>query len=805
MPNLATAVTAANEIVKAADFAFAHDQAINNIAVVLRAILAEPEHDLVIGGAVKPYQSGGMNVRIEPVFAHCWESGIVAVDTEIIQPVSIEAAHQNYDRIDTVQARGVEDPYDTQGRRFRDPETKVETTANMATKKRIALEIAVKKGFDGSAAAPPADAGWVKLAEISVPAGTVAIEEENIKNITARFAGAENENWTSQQNRTFNPGYLTGIMEKFLVSHGGNGRLKAQAVLASMIKFGSGDGGVNGAGIPSGLPVKIAGTQYGETNSVSQVLEALAEAESSAFPYANNLLSRYSLLGDSPAAASTGNVNVAAGGAFAIDGIPCSTGQLVFLKNQADPKENGFWEVKPGAWTRYPGYTPANPGAFNNRLVYCKAGTANGGKTFYMDKEAGIGADDLVFRESIYSPRNLPGKIPIRDTSGNIDEIAAEALSRQQADTSLLSAIAAKLDKSRRIPFLGVFNNYSPLIGALGIAEGGDFFAWSGPTGLFNYSPFNQNLISGHIYSLSSDLTSIGDWGDTGYAALNADTGSGADVTTPAVPSNTIKNIMQTMWAKTRQVGNVAAAAMPKAGGTFSGAISIPSKTGAAVNNGTAVASEAQVYLKANLASPTFTGTPTAPEITSIPYVKNPGTNVLNNWGNQIVSMNTLRNAIRDRISPVSGYYTQYSDINVSTVSGMFPANESPATLFGGLWTEMFVGEEVFFKTSPTSVESNRGKTYNTVTRAWDVLGTVGIQGDAIRNFPGKARLYRAGLDDTAEITGPFSRGDTWRSLGSANSTTGERDLNFNPAAVVPVDTTNHPRNRLIKVWKRTA
>jgi hypothetical protein len=53
--------------------------------------------------------------------------------------------------------------------------------------------------------------------------------------------------------------------------------------------------------------------------------------------------------------------------------------------------------------------------------------------------------------------------------------------------------------------------------------------------------------------------------------------------------------------------------AMPKSGGTFTGGIAIPSKTTPALNTGTVPASEAQVYLKANIASPTFTGTPAAP------------------------------------------------------------------------------------------------------------------------------------------------------------------------------------------------
>ncbi|MCL1936974.1 MAG: hypothetical protein FWF52_01085, partial [Candidatus Azobacteroides sp.] len=52
--------------------------------------------------------------------------------------------------------------------------------------------------------------------------------------------------------------------------------------------------------------------------------------------------------------------------------------------------------------------------------------------------------------------------------------------------------------------------------------------------------------------------------------------------------------------AQVYAVKTTAEAAMPKAGGTFTGTIAVPSKTSAAANSGTAVATEAQVYLKAN-------------------------------------------------------------------------------------------------------------------------------------------------------------------------------------------------------------
>ncbi|GHV91995.1 hypothetical protein AGMMS50268_24980 [Spirochaetia bacterium] len=423
-----TAVTVANEIVKAVDFTFAHDQAIGNIAVAMQGVLANPTLDLVIGGVVSPYGGvGGMNVRIDSVYAHSGSSGIDVVDTEVHQPVSIEAADATQDRIDIIQIRGVEEQYDAQNRKFRDPSSGSETTQEINTKKRIKLEIIVKKGTNGSVIAPQADTDFVKLTEIDVPAGTVKITADNIKNITARYAGANNGGWTEDINRTFNPGYLTDIVGKFLVEHTDTGTHKANVIKFPMIKFGNESGDVNGGVIPTGLSMDIVGQNFPALSNIAQVMAALATAVNLAYPYANNILAKYMLIAAEPVAASTANINVVTGGIQTIDGVACSVGQMVFLKDQTNPKENGFWEVQTGAWNRYAGFTTATPDAFDNKFIYVKAGTANRGKVFFMEQESDIGADTLVFQESIFSPIDLPGKVLIRDMSGRtIDDAKRE-------------------------------------------------------------------------------------------------------------------------------------------------------------------------------------------------------------------------------------------------------------------------------------------------------------------------------------------------------------------------------------------
>jgi hypothetical protein len=139
-----------------------------------------------------------------------------------------------------------------------------------------------------------------------------------------------------------------------------------------------------------------------------------------------NILSRYQYLADAPVAVSTGNVDVATGGTQAIDGIACAIGDLVLLKDQTDPRQNGCWEVQSGAWNRYAGYTAEDADCLTYKFIHAKEGEANAGKLFVLDTDSyEIGVDNLMFVESLFSPRKIPGKAVIRDEDGNTEEFDA--------------------------------------------------------------------------------------------------------------------------------------------------------------------------------------------------------------------------------------------------------------------------------------------------------------------------------------------------------------------------------------------
>ena len=418
MANFKTAIAAENEIMKAADVTFGYDSSIDNVAVALKAVLSNSAGDYVIGGKVKPYGSGGLNVSIEPIFAYKDSTGVCVAETDTTEPVSFEEADSSLDRIDIVEVMGEEEGYDSQSRKFNNPSTGTKTTQPVNTKKRIKLTVVVKKGSNGSESAPAVDAGFVKLAEVRIPAGTNNITADLIKNIDARKYGEENTDWTTNKAATFNPSYLANIFYTFLVQHNEDGSHKNAVIKAANIDFGTDSAQVKGAILPTGQSMSLHGVDFTSSESVTTLIQSLANNVNNLYKYSNDILSRFEFLNDLPVACSTANVDIATGGERTIDGVPCTIGQLVFLKNQSNPKENGFYEVQSGAWNRYAGYTSSVPAAFKHKLVFVKAGTVNKGKVFYLNGDfEQIGTDELNFTESNFS---IAKKAVVRDKDGRM-------------------------------------------------------------------------------------------------------------------------------------------------------------------------------------------------------------------------------------------------------------------------------------------------------------------------------------------------------------------------------------------------
>ena len=180
--------------------------------------------------------------------------------------------------------------------------------------------------------------------------------------------------------------------------------------------------------------------------------------------------------------------------------------------------------------------------------------------------------------------------------------------------------------------------------------------------------------------------------------------------------------------------------------------------------------------------------------------------------------------AILQIIHPIGSYYTQYPVVGATTHAAMFPAARTPAQLFGGTWTERFHGEEVFFRTTGAAntpsggqLGANRGRRWDGATLSWVTANPspvnaanpgviAGVEHDAIRNITGHLKASaRVHIGTDPFSGGAFSRADG-RGWGLAGGDGWAEDWrqNFNASHVVPVDTANRPRNRLVRIWERT-
>ncbi len=454
MENFKTPMAMENEIFKATDFNFGYDSVIFNVAMAMKLILSGSKVDYVIGGTVTPYSSGGLNVSIAPLYALCNSTGICVVEGDITEPVSFEEADSELDRIDIIEVCGTEVGYDSQLRKFIDPLSGVETTQTINTKKKIALSVTVKKGLNGSEVAPEVDSGYIKLAEVRIPAGTNDITNDMIRNIDAKKSGASNSGWTANKSATFNPGYITEVFQTFLTDHNEDGSHKNAVIDAEDINFGTETKQVKGTVIPTGQSMNIHEESYTSSKSITDLILALASNVNSLYGYSNDVLSRFSWIADVPVAASTGSVDIATGGEKTIDGVSCKIGQIVFLKNQENAIENGLYKVQAGAWSRHTGYT-AGTNAFAHKFIFVPAGTQNKGKIFFINVDTAIvGTHELNFRESVLSPYALGNSLVTRDSAGRAQFAtpvsANDAANKEYVDSKTsgdAGEVQANLDK----------------------------------------------------------------------------------------------------------------------------------------------------------------------------------------------------------------------------------------------------------------------------------------------------------------------------------------------------------------------
>jgi hypothetical protein len=142
-------------------------------------------------------------------------------------------------------------------------------------------------------------------------------------------------------------------------------------------------------------------------------------------------------------------------------------------------------------------------------------------------------------------------------------------------------------------------------------------------------------------------------------------------------------------------------------------------------------------------------------------------------------------------INPVKAWYTQYPSAESNTKTTAFPTADEPAELFGGTWVQYYEDEGLFFKTEGDVLSQTDGE---------NNVRTTGLQTDAGQGH------YHAILNNAASNIGTDQAGSAAGSLSGLN--------NASKIGAAITDGTNgtprtgketRPRNRLFKIWYRTA
>jgi hypothetical protein len=256
---------------KHSDFQAGFESVIRNTAILDR-MLVSAETDYIIGGWVTPV-AGSLAIRIGRMWGNGPSLDLPVYGSAVSEPVPV-AAPVSGDRVDTVQVKAILEGYDEQRRAFFNPETESGQYFTVPTKMRLKIEAAVLPGAEGIEAAPDAESGWLKLAEILVSPGMAEIPAENIRNVTAIYQGEENAAWTSQKTRTFNLGSTLGLKTMLALEHTVTGEHREKVIRAGNIDFGIGGNRVSAKKIPLGESY-AAGTD--EFNALDSVFACLVK------------------------------------------------------------------------------------------------------------------------------------------------------------------------------------------------------------------------------------------------------------------------------------------------------------------------------------------------------------------------------------------------------------------------------------------------------------------------------------------------------------------------------------------------
>ena len=133
---------------------------------------------------------------------------------------------------------------------------------------------------------------------------------------------------------------------------------------------------------------------------------------------------------------------------------------------------------------------------------------------------------------------------------------------------------------------------------------------------------------------------------------------------------------------------------------------------------------------------------------------------------------------------PVGSFYIQFPDANSNDDATAFPTSKRPATLFGGTWAEQWSTEYIFFRTGGTTGQARSSGLSADQFQGHYHYDYGGAGGGNDQSMISHYATNTSPQTNSGGVLGPCTDG----SHGTP------RTGSF-----------TEPRNRLIKVWKRTA
>ena len=202
----------ADEIADYRDFVFLSEASYQNFCSIMAAIVGvnDDSTDQVIMGlnlewssAMTCYLRAGMAISFTGKYfisgAWTWtpsagESFTVVVPSDTAVVIG---SGSSSDRYDLIEIRPAQVAYDPRSRNFRDPVTLAITTGIEDIRyKYVCDTVRIVPGTPGAGYAPAVDAGWIKVAEVYVPALASAIDQSKIKDVR------DNAMWTLDAGNT---------------------------------------------------------------------------------------------------------------------------------------------------------------------------------------------------------------------------------------------------------------------------------------------------------------------------------------------------------------------------------------------------------------------------------------------------------------------------------------------------------------------------------------------------------------------------------------------------------------------------